>query len=212
MSYFPSPVLFLNLTDAASHSDTKAVWWRCIRLHARMTALFPAWAQASVNQACLQTAQRGWNRTVDHGGRVGLGRFKFIKNHHCPSTSRDWSNFKSLLVLISALSCECSLSTNVTGGKGHMLPSLLLSHLLKVSSVNILTSSGVSVIYLHRQSFLTFPGFRLVLLLHSCFWLLSLMWCQLLRREATYLSSSHYNSCCFALYPLNVSRHLQVPY
>lgn len=46
--------------------------------------------------------------------------------------------------------------------------SLLLSRLLQVSSVNILTSSGVSLIYLHRQSFLTFPGFCFVLLLHSC--------------------------------------------
>lgn len=107
------PVPFLNLTDAAFHSDAITLWWRCTRVHAWMTALFPAWAQVSVNQACLQTAERGWNRRGDPGGRVGLGRITFFKNHHRLSTSRDLSNYKSLLILISAPCCECSSSTNV---------------------------------------------------------------------------------------------------
>lgn len=34
------------------------------------------------------------------------------------STSRDLSNYKSLLILISAPCCECSLSTNVRAGGG----------------------------------------------------------------------------------------------
>lgn len=95
--------------------------------------------------------------------RAGLGRFTFIKKHCCSSTSRDLSNCKRLWILISAPCCECSSSKQLVGGvkrsgRRHMpQPSLLLSRLLKVSSVNILTSVGVSGIYPHRQSFLTFP-------------------------------------------------------
>lgn len=40
-----------------------------------------------------------------------------------------------------------------------------------------------------------------------CFYLLPLMLCQLLRREA-----AHYNPFCFALYPLNVSGYMRVLY
>lgn len=65
LSYFPFPHPFPNLTDAASHSDAKAVWWHCIYLHVWVTALFPAGAQVCVNHACLQTAGRGWKGRVD---------------------------------------------------------------------------------------------------------------------------------------------------
>lgn len=93
-----------------------------------------------------------------------------------PTINHCWSC--SLLPAVNA--ARQQLSGRAGGGRtdcGRMSPhSLLLSRLLQVSSVNILTSSGVSLVYLHRQSFLTFPGFCFVLLLHNCVSNFSL-WC-----------------------------------
>lgn len=139
-----------------------------------------------------------------------------------PTTARQQAEIYptiNLLLSISAPYCEWSLSTNITGGKrtecGHVSPpSLLLCLLLKVSSVSRQTNSGVAVIYVSAPS--VFPDLPWILFCGAApqLWvsLRSLMLCQLLICEAAYFSPSHYNLSGFALYPLNVSRHLQVPY
>lgn len=157
--------------------------------------VFPAWAQVSVNQACLQTAERGWNGRADPSGRVGLGKITFIKTHYCPSTSRDQSNYKSVAVDLCFLLWMKLVNKYYGREKDRM-------------------RTRVSVIYVSAPS--VFPDLSWILFCGAApqLWvsLLSLMLCQLLIREAAYFSPSHYNLSGFALYPLNVSRHLQVPY
>lgn len=170
------PLCFF-LTSLMQHpSDAEPVWWRCVHIHASMTAPFPTRAQVSVNQVCLQTAARGWNRRADSSGRVCLGRTKLIKNHYRRPSTRNLTHYPSLLVIdLCSQAIKAARQQMRRERKGQTVDTcLLLRPLLKVSSVNILTSSGVSVRYLQRQSFLTFPGFRFVL--HSSVSSYSLWW------------------------------------